>query len=107
MGSGPSSTRVSPIDVQHDKSSKNLYDCDHEKFKDLEDKVSELERELSRSQQQCLGVEARYNQASGELRTLKEELERLNEQLAASRASSASERATQQVWHVTIKDHVH
>lgn len=95
MGSSPSTTsRVSPINIHQEK-----VGTDRDgKLVELGARVSELERELSQSQQRCLEVEANYSQASHELGMLREELERLNKQLAESRASSASERATQQVY---------
>ena len=97
MGSAPSttctSTRVNSISVHKEKV---CADKD-QKLVELEGRVSELERELNRSQQLCLEVEAQRSQASDELGMLREELERLNKELADSRARSASERATQQV----------
>ena len=68
---------------------------------DLEIRASELEKALESSQQTCLEAEAQHRQASDELDMLREELERLNKQLADSRASSASERATKQVHEST------
>lgn len=95
MGSAPSttSTRVNSISVHKEKV---CADRD-QKLGELEGRVSDLERELNRSQQLCLEVEAQKSQATDELGMLKEELERLNKELADSRANSASERATQQV----------
>ena len=95
MGSAPSttSTRVNSIKAHREKV---CTDRD-QKLGELEGRVSDLERELNRSQQLCLQVEAQKSQATDELGMLREELERLNKELADSRASSASERATQQV----------
>ena len=94
MGSAPSSNRVSAVSLQN-KQKLNCKEC--EKLKDFEIRASELEKALEISQQRCLEVEAQHSQASDELGMLREELERLNKQLADSRASSASERATKQV----------
>lgn len=95
MGSAPSttSTRVNSISVHK----KNVCADRDQKLGELEGRVSDLERELNKSQQLCLEIESQRSQASDELGLLREELERLNKELADSRASSASERATQQV----------
>ena len=93
MGSAPSSSRVSTINLQQEKIS--CKEC--EKLKDFDIRVGELEKALESSQQRCLEVEAQYSQSSDELEMLREELEQLNKQLAESRANSASERATRQV----------
>ena len=94
MGSAPSSNRVSAVSLQNEQEL-NCKEC--EKLKDFEIRASELEKALEISQQRCLEVEAQHSQASDELGMLREELERLNKQLADSRVSSASERATKQV----------
>lgn len=99
MGSAPSSNRVSAVSLQNEQKL-NCKGC--EKLKDFEIRASELEKALEISQQRCLEVEAQHNQASDELGMLREELERLNKQLADSRASSASERATKQVHNKVI-----
>ena len=100
MGSAPSSSRVSTINVRQEKLS-----CEGcEKLKDSEIRVGELGKALESSQQRCLEVKAQYSQASDELEMLKEQLEQLNKQLANSRAHSASERATRQVYASTITD---
>ena len=99
MGSAPSSNRVSAVSLQNEQKL-NYKGC--EKLKDFEIRASELEKALEISQQRCLEVEAQHNQASDELGMLREELERLNKQLADSRASSASERATKQVHNKVI-----
>ena len=93
MGSSPSN-RVSAVSLQKEQES-SCKGC--EKLKDFEIRANELERTLENSQQKCLEVEAQHRQASDELEMLREELERLNKQVADSRASSASERATKQV----------
>lgn len=94
MGSSPSSNRVSAVALQQEQEL-NCKGC--EKLNELESRTSELEKALENSHQRCLEVDAQHRQASDELDMLREELERLNKQLADSRASSASERATKQV----------
>lgn len=103
MGSAPSTTssRVKSINVHKEKV---CADRD-QRLRELEGRVSDLERELNISQQLCVEVEAQKSQATDELCMLREELERLNKQLADSRASSASERATQQVSGCTNSCH--
>lgn len=93
MGSAPSSNRVSSVSLKQEE-----VDCKGcERVKEFEIRVGELEEALEISQQRCLEVESQYRRASDELDMLREELEKLNKQLANSRASSASERATKQV----------
>ena len=94
MGSAPSSNRVSAVSLQKEQ---ELTCKGCERLKDFEIRASELEKELENSQQRYVEVEAQHRQASDELEMLREDLERLNKQLADSRASSASERATKQV----------
>ena len=93
-----SMTRVGPIDEKHDAVSSH----NNDKLKELESRVRELENELNASQQRCVDVEARYSQTSDELDMTREQLERVNRQLADSRVQSASERATQQVYSIPI-----
>ncbi len=99
MGSAPSSNRVSAVSLKKEQEL-NCKGC--ENIKKFEIRASELEKALETSQQRCLEVEARHSQASDELGMLREELERLNKQLADSRASSASERATKQVHRLNL-----
>ena len=99
MGNKPSTrstTRVTPIEVKQ----KAVSSRSQEKLKELEIRVRELENELNTSQQRCVDAEARYSQCSDELELTREQLERVNGQLADSRVQSASERATQQVCSI-------